>query len=88
MNRNATTDEATRLQPAAPRPTQGSKKNFKSSGSVAVDLAAQRLELAGVAVQHNRFYLTTDERDAPLIATLEGFRSNPRALAAQVARFL
>jgi hypothetical protein len=28
------------------------------------------------------------ERDAALIATFEGFRSNPRALAAQVARFL
>jgi len=37
---------------------------------------------------HNRFYRTTDERDAALIATFEGFRSNPRALAAQVARFL
>ena len=37
---------------------------------------------------HNRFYRTTDERDAALIATVEGFRSNQRALAAQVARFL
>jgi transposase len=37
---------------------------------------------------HNRFYRTTDERDAALISTFETFRARPRLLALQVARFL
>lgn len=37
---------------------------------------------------HNRFYRTTDERDASLRRTFECFRSRPSLIAPQVARFL
>lgn len=37
---------------------------------------------------HNRFFHTTDERDAALVATFEDFKSDPSLLAGHVARFL
>lgn len=37
---------------------------------------------------HNRFFRTTDERDAALVATFVTFRSNPTLLAGYVARFI
>ena len=37
---------------------------------------------------HNRFFHTTDERDAALVLTFERFQSNPSLLAGHVARFL
>lgn len=37
---------------------------------------------------HNTFYRTTDERDAALRSTFDGFRSRPSMIAPQVARFL
>ncbi len=37
---------------------------------------------------HNRFYRTTDERDAALVETFEEFKSTPSLLAGHVARFL
>jgi len=37
---------------------------------------------------HNRFFLTTHERDAALIATFKKFDANPELLAGHVARFL
>lgn len=37
---------------------------------------------------HNRFFHTTDERDAALIATFKRFNSQPAMIAGQVARFL
>ena len=37
---------------------------------------------------HNRFFHTTDERDAALMATFKKFQSNPTLLAGHVARFL
>jgi transposase len=37
---------------------------------------------------HNRFFRTTDERDAALTATFEGFDRNRASLAGYVARFL
>ena len=37
---------------------------------------------------HNRFFHTTDERDAALVSTFERFKSNPELLAGHVARFL
>jgi transposase len=37
---------------------------------------------------HNRFYKTTDERDAALRSTFETFQANPKLIAGHVARFL
>lgn len=37
---------------------------------------------------HNRFFLTTNERDAALIHTFESFSNDPRLLAGQVARYI
>lgn len=37
---------------------------------------------------HNRFFKTTDERDAALRTTFRAFNANPALLAGQVARFL
>ena len=37
---------------------------------------------------HNRFFRTTDERDAALVATFETFKANPTLLAGHVARFI
>ena len=37
---------------------------------------------------HNRFFRTTEERDAALTQTFETFSNEPRVLAGQVARFL
>jgi transposase len=37
---------------------------------------------------HNTFFRTTDERDAALTATFDGFRARPSLIAAQVARFV
>jgi len=37
---------------------------------------------------HNRFYATTDERDAALVSTFETFKAYPRMIAGHVARFL
>jgi transposase len=37
---------------------------------------------------HNRFFHTTQERDAALIATFETFKAQPSILAGHVARFL
>ena len=37
---------------------------------------------------HNRFFLTTDERDAALVCTFESFANDPRLLAGQVARYV
>jgi transposase len=37
---------------------------------------------------HNRFYKTTDERDAALRATFATFQAKPSLIANQVARFL
>jgi transposase len=37
---------------------------------------------------HNRFYKTTDERDAALCSTFATFRSKPSLIANHVARFL
>lgn len=37
---------------------------------------------------HNRFFRTTDERDAALVATFKTFQSEPALLAGHVARFL
>jgi transposase len=37
---------------------------------------------------HNRFFHTTDERDAALVATFGDFRAQPSLLAGHVARFL
>jgi hypothetical protein len=37
---------------------------------------------------HNRFFRTTDERDAALVATFEAFKSDPALLAGHVARFI
>ena len=37
---------------------------------------------------HNRFFRTTDERDAALTLTFEVFAINPNLLAGQVARFI
>jgi transposase len=37
---------------------------------------------------HNRFFHTTQERDAALVATFEEFRRQPSLLAGHVARFL
>lgn len=37
---------------------------------------------------HNRFYKTTDERDAALCATFATFQARPRLIANHVARFL
>ena len=37
---------------------------------------------------HNRFFRTTQERDAALVATFETFQAHPSILAGHVARFL
>jgi transposase len=37
---------------------------------------------------HNRFFKTTDERDAALVSTFREFDADPSRLAGQVARFL
>ena len=37
---------------------------------------------------HNRFFHTTDERDAALVTTFVAFQSDPTLLAGHVARFL
>lgn len=37
---------------------------------------------------HNRFFRTTDERDAALTSTFDAFAQRPLLLAGQVARFL
>jgi len=37
---------------------------------------------------HNRFFRTTDERDAALVGTFEAFKSDPALLAGHVARFI
>lgn len=37
---------------------------------------------------HNRFFHTTDERDAALVATFGDFQAQPSLLAGHVARFL
>lgn len=37
---------------------------------------------------HNRFFHTTDERDAALVKTFSDFRAQPSLLAGHVARFL
>ena len=37
---------------------------------------------------HNRFFRTTDERDAALVGTFDAFKSNPTLLAGHVARFI
>ena len=37
---------------------------------------------------HNRFFRTTEERDAALLFTFQGFAANPNLLAGQVARYL
>lgn len=37
---------------------------------------------------HNRFFMTTHERDAALTATFKKFDANPELLAGHVARFL
>jgi transposase len=37
---------------------------------------------------HNRFFRSTDERDAALVDTFAAFRSQPALLAGHVARFL
>ena len=37
---------------------------------------------------HNRFYPTTDERDAALISTFETFKAYPSMIAGHVERFL
>ena len=37
---------------------------------------------------HNRFYRTTDERDAALTATFESFKAKPQLIAGHLARFL
>ena len=37
---------------------------------------------------HNRFFRTTDERDAALVGTFTAFQSDPALLAGHVARFL
>ena len=37
---------------------------------------------------HNRFFRTTDERDAALIRTFTAFQSDPALLAGHVARFI
>ena len=37
---------------------------------------------------HNRFFHTTEERDAALTATFDAFRADPTLLAGHVARFL
>ena len=37
---------------------------------------------------HNRFFRTTEERDAALIATFAEFDAQPSLIAGQVARFL
>jgi transposase len=37
---------------------------------------------------HNRFFHTTEERDAALVHTFETFKSNPSLLAGHVARFI
>jgi transposase len=37
---------------------------------------------------HNRFFRTTDERDAALVATFSAFESEPTLLVGHVARFL
>lgn len=37
---------------------------------------------------HNRFFLTTVERDAALVCTFESFTNDPRLLAGQVARYV
>lgn len=37
---------------------------------------------------HNRFFRTTEERDAALSSTFEEFRADPAWLAGHVARFL
>jgi transposase len=36
---------------------------------------------------HNRYYATTDERDAALVATLARFRSDPARVSGHVRRF-
>jgi transposase len=37
---------------------------------------------------HNRFFHTTDERDAALVTTFQDFRAQPSLLAGHVARYL
>jgi transposase len=37
---------------------------------------------------HNRFYATTDARDAALVSTFETFKAYPSMIAGHVARFL
>jgi len=37
---------------------------------------------------HNRFFLTTVERDAALVLTFDAFSAEPRLLAGQVARYI
>jgi len=37
---------------------------------------------------HNRFFRTTDERDAALVETFNTFQSSPKLLAGHVARFI
>jgi len=37
---------------------------------------------------HNRFYRTTDERDAALTSTFGNFNANPKSIAGHVARFI
>jgi transposase len=37
---------------------------------------------------HNRFFRTTDERDAALVATFHAFKASPELLAGHVARFI
>jgi hypothetical protein len=37
---------------------------------------------------HNRFFRTTDERDAALVVTFEAFKSDPALLAGHLARFI
>jgi transposase len=37
---------------------------------------------------HNRFYPTTDQRDAALVSTFETFKAYPHMIAGHVARFL
>ena len=37
---------------------------------------------------HNRFFRTTEERDAALVATFKAFKADPALLAGHVARFI
>jgi len=37
---------------------------------------------------HNRFFRTTDERDAALVTTFKDFKADPALLAGHVARFI